>query len=93
LVLPQFSQLIVEVLAARTSDHTHLYVSLHDLNGRQRTRKLLFRYEAWWQKKQGFTQVVKQVWKQKIGGSNPWGPVKEKTTKNHKWSFTTYENG
>lgn len=33
----KFSQLIVEVLAARTSDHTHLYVSLHDLNGRQRT--------------------------------------------------------
>jgi hypothetical protein len=39
------------------------------------------KHEAWWQKKQGFTQVVKQVWKQKIGGSNPWGAVKEKITK------------
>jgi exonuclease III len=72
---PQFS---VEVLAARTSDHTPLFLSTHGGNARQRFRPRQFRYEAWWQKKQGFSQIVKQVWKEKISRVDCWGALKRK---------------
>jgi hypothetical protein len=73
-----FPQLIVEVLPARTSDHAHLLVSLKGLSGRNQSGCRLFKFEVWWQKKQGFPCVVKQVWKVKTRHLDTWGALKNK---------------
>jgi hypothetical protein len=53
----QFPQLSMEVLAARSSDHTPLCVSLHPAVTSS-IRMDVFRFEAWWQCKEGFSKVV-----------------------------------
>jgi hypothetical protein len=68
----------VDVLAARSSDHAPLLISLHNTHSRHRRRRGLFHYEAWWQRQAGFQQVIAQVWKPKISSRNPWEPLKEK---------------
>jgi len=73
----KFPQLLVDVLAARCSDHAPLLISLHNTHGRHRQRRGLFRYEAWWQRQAGFQQVITQVWKPKKISCNPWEPLKE----------------
>jgi hypothetical protein len=38
-------------------------------------------FEAWWQCKEGFSQVVRQVWKERFGIQVPWGILKAKIFK------------
>lgn len=59
-----FPQLRVDVLAARSSDHTPLLVTLCCSNAQTRRRNRTFVYEASWQKNQGFKEV-KKVWRVK----------------------------
>jgi hypothetical protein len=47
----KFSQLAVEVMAACSSDHAPLHVILKDPHGTRQSRRGLFRFESWWQKK------------------------------------------
>jgi hypothetical protein len=70
--------LYVEVLAARSSDHAPLYVVLHQVSSSQRRTKSLFRYESWWQRQEGFTNAVRQVWIEKSSNRTPWGLLKGK---------------
>jgi len=74
----RFPQLTVEVLAARSSDHAPLYVVLHQVSSSQRRTKSLFRYESWWQRQEGFTNAVRQVWIEKSSNRTPWGLLKGK---------------
>jgi hypothetical protein len=76
----KFPQFAVEVLASRTSDHAPLFVSLQGLNGGQMRIGRGFKYEAWWPKKRGFSQVVKRVWREKSRCGDIWGALKEKIT-------------
>jgi hypothetical protein len=76
----KFPKLSVEVLTTRTSDHAPLFVSLLGWTDGHRSRQRIFRYEAWWQKKEGFPKIVKQVWKEKSHRGDLWGVLKEKLT-------------
>jgi hypothetical protein len=38
-------------------------------------------FEAWWQCNEGFSQVVRQVWKERLGIQVPWGILKAKIFK------------
>jgi hypothetical protein len=76
--LPNLS---VEVLPARSSDHTPLYVSLHISVGSFLKRRNQFWFESWWQKKKGVKQVVHKVWRVKVPSHDIWEGVKTKIGK------------
>lgn len=56
-----FLDVAVTVLAARTSDHKPLLVSLSS-NSSWRRRKRLFRFEACWNLDAEYVEVVKEAW-------------------------------
>jgi hypothetical protein len=77
----KFPNLSVEILPARSSDHTPLYVSLNTSAGGLFKRRNQFRFESWWQKKEGFKQVVQKVWRVKVPSHDIWEGVKTKIGK------------
>jgi hypothetical protein len=79
-----FPFLLVDVLAGRTSDHSPLFILLKGHAGGQRRSKKLFRYEAWWQKKNGVAKEIKKSWQVKEMIINTWGVLKSKISTTQK---------
>jgi hypothetical protein len=71
----------VGILVARSSNRTPLYVSFATNEVNVPKKKQLFRYEACWERKKEFKEVIKKAWWVKSIREDVWGKVKEKNTK------------
>jgi ribonuclease HI len=68
----------VSVLAARSSDHAPLFLSLQGSDKLRRGGSKRFHYETGWQKNGRVHEVIRQVWRVKASSRDVWGVVRIK---------------
>jgi hypothetical protein len=66
------------ILAARSSDHAPLLLSLQGSGNFRRSGYQRFHYETGWQKNERVREVIRKVWRVKATSRDAWGAVKTK---------------